>query len=233
MGEICIARMHSRFGLGFRLWVAAAPTTPLDSIMAQKQPCPTCGIPIPPTASAFCTACGNPLPRQFLDERAAVLTRIADRQRDLIWLVLVNILIQIGVWVVPLPPWPFMGWVILGVMALLFLGNIVFIVRLINAQGTHVVVQILVALLALAPLVNLLVMLMANSQATATLRAAGIKIGFLGATKRNVKMAVSIGRCRQCDYDLTGLTAGRCPECGLIFNAASAAAVGAAPPKIG
>ena len=201
--------------------------------MAQKQPCPTCGIPIPPTASAFCTACGNPLPRQFLDERAAVLTRIADRQRDLIWLVLVNILIQIGVWVLPIPSVPFVGWIIFGVMVLLFLGNVVFILRLVHAQGTHIVVQILLAILTLLPLVNLLVMLMANSQATATLRTAGIRVGFLGASKRDVKMAVSIGRCRQCDYDLTGLTAGRCPECGLIFNAASAAAAGAAPPKIG
>lgn len=201
--------------------------------MAQKQPCPTCGIPIPPTASAFCTACGNPLPRQFLDERAAGLTRIADRQRQMIWVVLANIVIQIGVRFTPFPATPAFGWSLIVVSACLFLANVVFLVRLVNAQGTHIAVLIILAVLAIIPFVNLIILLMANSQATSVLRAAGIRVGFLGASERDVKMAVTIGRCRQCDYDLTGLTAGRCPECGLIFNAASAAAAGSAPPKIG
>ncbi len=48
------------------------------------------------------------------------------------------------------------------------------------------------------------------------------------------RIAARLGLCRECGYDLTGLTESRCPECGLAFAAHNTAAeMQTAPPVQG
>lgn len=69
--------------------------------------------------------------------------------------------------------------------------------------------------LALAPCLNILVLLSVSSQASQTLRAGGLKVGVLGVSDEQVVRMLSPNRCRSCGYILMETALGqRCPECG-------------------
>src|SRR5205085_10357785 len=68
--------------------------------------------------------------------------------------------------------------------------------------------------LLLIPYINLIVLLVINSRATSALRAAGIRVGFMGASPEDVRIALNPSLCRQCGYNLTGNLSNVCPECG-------------------
>lgn len=91
---------------------------------------------------------------------------------------------------------------------------------LLSAEGTHPVVTILTALFMVVPLVNLLILLRVNDSATRTLKAAGLKVGFMGASKAEVEKLLAPGVCKKCGYSLEGNTSGICPECGTAIKPA-------------
>jgi hypothetical protein len=105
--------------------------------------------------------------------------------------------------------------VLLPVLTLVVLVFVVVgVVMMLAALQRHVVLIILFAILMIAPCINLLVLLIANSMATSALRAAGLQVGFMGVKDEDVVRLLSPNLCRQCSYNLTGNVSGRCPECG-------------------
>jgi hypothetical protein len=69
------------------------------------------------------------------------------------------------------------------VLALTVLVSIIGVVRLSAGMGHSIVTRIILAILMLVPPINLITLLVLNSRATRTLRAAGYKVGLLGASK--------------------------------------------------
>lgn len=91
-----------------------------------------------------------------------------------------GVAVQVGATVAKVPlPQPMM--LALGIVMLLNgLTGVVF-VFLLSMKVYHPVGGVFLAILALVPCVGLLVLLMVSSKATATLRANGYEVGFLGA----------------------------------------------------
>ena len=83
------------------------------------------------------------------------------------------------------------------------------------AMRFNVVWVIFYGILALAPCLNILVLLSVSSQATAMLKVAGLRMGLLGVSDEQVMRKLASNRCRQCGYILTeGVATTVCPECG-------------------
>lgn len=81
------------------------------------------------------------------------------------------------------------GLMYLGLMACVLLIEIFVLVSVIllsSAIGNHVLVTVLVALLMFVPLVNLLTLLILNAKATRILRAAGLHVGLMGVSPRQL-----------------------------------------------
>ena len=76
---------------------------------------------------------------------------------------------------------------VLGVLALLALGNVVVSVVRLSVKLNHPVVTVLVALLAFLPLINLLVMLFLSRRSTSTLKAHGVHVGLMGASEQDIR----------------------------------------------
>ncbi|MBK7403577.1 MAG: hypothetical protein IPJ41_02805 [Phycisphaerales bacterium] len=145
---------------------------------------------------------------------------VAKRQGSLLFLVLGLLITNVAMFVLPPVVGPaaagaaFMGVGILYWLCLLV--GLVLVIRLMVAEGKHPVVIVLLSLLMFLPIINLLVLVHVNSEATLTLKAQGIKIGLLGAPKSEWAK-LKPGHCRGCGYDRAGIELlGACPECGRI-----------------
>ena len=147
------------------------------------------------------------------------LRKLATRQRRIIWLILASIA---GLFVpfAPLGNAQAAGIVYLVVQLLLALLLIINVGLLMSAQGSNPVVTVLACLFMVVPLISLLVLLRVNGTATQTLKAAGIRVGFMGASKAEVERILAPGVCKKCGYSLEGNTSGRCPECGTAIKPA-------------
>ncbi|MHC5109181.1 MAG: hypothetical protein ACYTHJ_04810 [Planctomycetota bacterium] len=152
--------------------------------------------------------------------KTANIRKLARWQRLLIWMVLTGLLVNCGTpFLAPLlasgPTSALVGtWAMIIVMTAVHLLLVVGIVVIIDAQGTHGVLIALVALLALAPCVQLLILLLVNRSVTATLKRAGLRVGFMGVNPDDLERLLNPDLCGSCGYNLTGNTSGMCPECG-------------------
>ncbi|MEW6252552.1 MAG: hypothetical protein AB1716_18090 [Planctomycetota bacterium] len=61
---------------------------------------------------------------------------------------------------------------------------------------------------------NLLVLLVISQQTTGALRAAGLRVGFMGVKDEDLLRVLDVWRCHGCGYSLVGNVSGVCPECG-------------------
>ena len=108
--------------------------------------------------------------------QASPLEDVAEGQRWIIYAILVNI--GAIAWQAILGN---QVWAVLGVTsaALAILG----VIRLAKGLGYSMVVKVFLVILMFLPLISLITMAILSSRATAALRAAGIKVGFLGAKR--------------------------------------------------
>jgi hypothetical protein len=119
-------------------------------------------------------------PQADLDSRPAVsvegIEKVAGGQRLVIWGILVNI----AAWGLQLAISPFLGLLLsLGAIGLSLVG----IFRLATGMGYATAVKILLLVAMLVPIVNVLLLLTVNARATRRLRAAGYRVGLLGASR--------------------------------------------------
>lgn len=187
--------------------------------------CPVCQNVVSSDGSsvAVCAACGfdlstaTPLPGWVV--KGIDLRAVARRQRLLLWFVLAALVVQFlpaalrGLH--PLTLIPALVFVF-GVQVTIVVG----VVQMLAALRTHIVVRILYIVLLFAPCVNLLMLLVANQQATRAMRKAGLRVGFMGVKDEQVVRLLGLYRCRKCSYSLIGNTSGVCPECGTPTSAA-------------
>jgi hypothetical protein len=140
--------------------------------------------------------------------------QLAQRQRWLIWLVLIGI----GVHLLWFVPWgartQHVFFILIAFQLILWLVSIVVVVLALIAEGTHPVITTACAILMLAPCTNLLLLIMMNLSFSRTLRRSGLKVGFLGISQDRVNKAMNPSLCAGCGYDLTGNISGVCSECG-------------------
>ncbi|MFG0304717.1 MAG: hypothetical protein ACF8Q5_00740 [Phycisphaerales bacterium JB040] len=144
------------------------------------------------------------------------LKTVATIQRQLLWIIL-GVLVCWGVAI-------FLGMNGLGgpgVMLLVSLVNwgvqlaaLVQVCRLAHALGTNIVLVVILGFAMLLPLINLLLLLSENGRATRRLKKAGLKVGLIGVSPEQLHR-LREGACNGCGYDLAGLDASVCPECGL------------------
>ncbi|MDR2112792.1 MAG: hypothetical protein LBQ62_06815 [Candidatus Accumulibacter sp.] len=102
--------------------------------------------------------------------------RIAAGQRMMVFAVLVSLL--------AMPLRAVTGEFTLAISIVTAILAVVGVVRLTRGLGHSVPVCILCAILMIVPLLNLIVMLILNARATRRLRAAGYRVGLLGAKPR-------------------------------------------------
>lgn len=147
-------------------------------------------------------------------KRRADLRKLAQRQRWIIWLVLASLISYLA---------PFylrgeLGVIIFALGGVIYLGiyilMIVGVVLLLIAKGSHPVVITLLAILMAAPCVNLVVLILINMGVTRMLRAAGLRVGFMGADPDEVEHILNPDLCSHCGYNHTGNVTGVCSECG-------------------
>lgn len=143
------------------------------------------------------------------------LVAVAKRQRELLWIILFGI----GLYVLALGfagVSPAMA-IVAGLLYLLFqLASIIQIVRLAAALQTSLGLRIVYILLLFIPLLNLFVLLLVSGQANSVLKAAGVRVGFMGVPASEYPK-LTTGHCRGCGYDRTGLELLQaCPECGRV-----------------
>ena len=105
------------------------------------------------------------------------LNRVASGQR----LIISAFLLSIGAAILAaILPFAFIFTLVASVM------GIVGVVRATGGLGTHAVMRVLYSLLMLVPLFNLLVVARLSAKSTKVLRAAGYKVGLLGAAQHPV-----------------------------------------------
>jgi len=114
----------------------------------------------------------GPPPRILSTEDRATLAVIVRWQRFLLWGVLLNIAITVGIRFEPL-------LVIPGLVVVL--GLIVVLANLSRSIGYGVVTRILLCLGLFIPIVSLLILLTVNGRATKILKSNGIPVGLMGA----------------------------------------------------
>ncbi len=151
-------------------------------------------------------------------KRQPDLRKLAKRQRWMVWLALLALLSQF----LPSLTLNYLGgrpqfFLMIGAF-LLFIAvyflMIVGTVLVLHAQGNHIVMIIVCAIVMFAPCGNFLLLLLVNMSATRSLRRAGIRVGFMGADLTQVERIVNPDLCNTCGYNLTGNVSGICPECG-------------------
>lgn len=149
-------------------------------------------------------------------KRTPDLRKLAQRQRWIIWLVLLSIFTQI----IPFLNFPNsdLGMILYGVVTItqfaIYILMSVGVVMLLIARGNHVLMIILYGILMIAPCVNLLILLFVNMSVTRTLKRAGIHVGFMGVKDEDVERIINPDLCSHCGYNLTGNVSGICSECG-------------------
>jgi hypothetical protein len=188
--------------------------------MAHSTICPACQQPLPDDRLPMhCPHCGHDLaaqpPREGWQLGRIDLRKAARHQRHLLWFILAALLLQFT----PCIFAPFMvlpGVDMLWLLAMLALSAviIVYVINMLAALGTHIVLRILFVFLLLAPCISLLALLIANRIAISKMRKAGLRVGLMGVSDEQVVRHLGTYRCRQCGYSLIGNVSGRCPECG-------------------
>jgi len=152
-------------------------------------------------------------------KRQPDVRKLAIRQRWLVWMVLLSIVMQALPFVLDAYFSPSAGARLLYMIAifaqfaalLLVAVGAIFIML---ADGTHVVVIVLAAILLFAPCGGILILLLINRRATRLLRAAGLRVGLMGVNPDEVERILDPNLCTTCGYNLTGNLSGLCPECG-------------------
>ncbi len=149
------------------------------------------------------------------------IRKLAQRQRWLIWLVLISMLTQFS----PLLPWGqfhFALLVVAGALQILcYVSMVVGVILLLTARDTHPIWIILNALLMIAPCANMLTLILVNSMVTRTLKKSGLRVGLMGVDPDEVERILNPDLCKTCGYNLTGNQSGTCPECGTEVDRAS------------
>lgn len=198
--------------------------------------CPACDVDVTNgvTPSGYCRSCGHdlvstaalPAWRRGLDLRA-----VARHQRHVQYVALVLLLVFFMSIMVPilaplgtgtagrigssLVSAASFAWSVISVIG--GIASLWFVTRLTLAMKFHVARVVIYALLALAPCMNILVLLSASSQASAMLKLAGLKVGFFGVSDEQILRVLSSNRCTKCGYILVhGERTPRCPECGAV-----------------
>ena len=170
--------------------------------------CMYCGSPLDDEAARTgdCSRCGQSIARPALADGRTIddIRRIAARQRLMIWCVLAMLLVYAlsvaNTFTGGNTPVTF---AICGVNLLLMVFLIVGVVSVQTALGTHIVMRVIGAILMLIPLIGLLSLLSTNNRATAILRAAGLRVGFMGVSDDEVERKLSPHRCHACGYNVT------------------------------
>ena len=103
------------------------------------------------------------------------IEEVAEGQRLVIYAILVNILSVALAQLVD----PLLGLVGLGAAVLAIIG----LLRLAGGMGWSTGIKILLIIVVFLPLLSLVMLLMVNARATERLKAAGYKVGLLGAKK--------------------------------------------------
>lgn len=187
--------------------------------------CQTCGRIFEPAADApgMCSYCRAPVSQGSVHSiiDGIDVRLVAQRQRRLIWCVLIMLFLSfVGPFTMALrPPGGGLLMDMLGlILPLCVLGFTVLVVvwtiATMNALRMHIVWRILYAPLLFFPLVGLLCLLSVNRRATTALRKAGLRVGFMGVDDDEVVRRLSRFVCTGCGYDLTGNVSGFCSECG-------------------
>ncbi len=143
------------------------------------------------------------------------LVLVAQRQRELLWLILIGMLLY--ALMLGLASVTVVGvGAVLGVQFLAQILWILQIVRLFAAMRVGLMMRLVYIVLLFIPLVSLVIVLLANAQATSMLRATGVRLGLMGVSSDDVDR-LRPGRCRGCGYDRSALDAlAPCPECNRV-----------------
>jgi len=143
------------------------------------------------------------------------LIKVADRQRGLIWLILLSILSMLGTFTfLGAIPTPVVA-LAFGVLVLLFqLLALIQTFRLSAAMKSGYLMPILLIFGIVVPFLGLIMLLLISGQANGIFKASGIKLGLMGVPKSEYPKLIK-GNCPGCGYSREGLEPLQtCPECG-------------------
>ena len=150
-----------------------------------------------------------------LRNNAVDLTIVANRQRTLLWLILLSILSIIAM------TFFFSILPLVGIAALIFLMLVQLLAlvqtfRLSASMKSGYLMPILLIFGIFIPLLGLIMLLLISGQANGMLKASGVKIGLMGVPKSEYPK-LKKGNCPGCGYSRDGLEPLQtCPECGRV-----------------
>ncbi len=102
---------------------------------------------------------------------------------------------------------------LIGLLFIMAIAVVLMTVRLMIALGRNAVLASFLAIGMLIPLVGVLLVASVDGRASRLLRQRGVKVGLLGVPVDELHKLIR-GACPKCGYDIRGLTAAVCPECG-------------------
>jgi len=142
------------------------------------------------------------------------IRKLAKRLTLLQWLILAILVLQLA----SLLPWlratPYAMEIRAVLTVLCSIAALVAVILVMSAGGDNIVMIVLCAILALAPCVNIFLLLAVSSSAQTTLKRAGLRVRLMGVRADEVERLLNPNLCGSCGYNLTGNTTGICPECG-------------------
>ena len=112
-----------------------------------------------------------------IDSEKLLIERVASGQKLIIYAILINIIATI----LQIAVNPLFG--LLGLVSLVM--SIIGVIKLATGLGSSLIAKIIYVVLMIIPLINLITLLILNSQATKVLRANGYKVGLMGASKND------------------------------------------------
>jgi hypothetical protein len=164
---------------------------PTFSPPASTKTCPFCAEEI--NANAIkCKHCGEFLNRlekpeaQLVDEKPKYLNlvQIVDRQKKLIWMLLLSVILEVPVWLLVFFGPPLAGLAAAGFfVAFYVVYRTVISIQLALAIYNDQAMGFIQGLLTCIPILGLLALLSINGRATRTLKRHGIRVGFWGADR--------------------------------------------------